>query len=266
MKRTFTSCSLSKKKFSLLLETLAKSAFEAQKREFCSKWNFATASLIIFFHVVAEAIAGSAHQHFQESHLKYSEKQMPQNSPEQFEEYGLARIPHTLCWKIEQPVVLKFQAAIAGNAHQHFQESHLEYSEKQMPQNSPEQLEEYGLETKKNQILYLAQSKEVHQAIKLYQNLAKEKEGHDFSLLRDLGRIILLQGAKSFDDECQLISMYGVGIAGLRQVTEFYRFAFSSKNPTLQLAAIQFLSRNLDDQAEETLLMAFFFSLSSCSS
>ena len=44
---------------------------------------------------------------------------------------------------------------------------------------------------------------------------------------------------------------------GMRQATEFYQFAFSSHSATLQLAAIQFLSQNLDDQAEEALLMAF---------
>ena len=48
----------------------------------------------------------------------------------------LARISHTLCWKIKQSVFLRFQVTLAGNVHKHFQESHLEYSEKQMFQDS----------------------------------------------------------------------------------------------------------------------------------
>ncbi|MEM7175565.1 MAG: HEAT repeat domain-containing protein [Chlamydiota bacterium] len=118
-------------------------------------------------------------------------------------------------------------------------------------------LEAIEREPKKNQVLYLIQSGEIERAIGLYRQLAWEQGRYDFSLLRELGHILLLQGAKSHDDECQLISMYGTGIAGMRQATEAYQFAFSSHNATLQLAAVQFLSQNLDDQAEEALLMAF---------
>ena len=61
----------------------------------------------------------------------------------------LTRISHQLCWKIKQSVFSRFQVALAGNVHKHFQESHLEYSERQMFQDSPESGEKCGLSLKK---------------------------------------------------------------------------------------------------------------------
>ena len=44
-----------------------------------------------------------------------------------------------------QKVELRFQGALAGNVHKHFQKSALEYAEEQMLQTFPEPGEKYGL-------------------------------------------------------------------------------------------------------------------------
>lgn len=111
--------------------------------------------------------------------------------------------------------------------------------------------------TTKNQILYLTQSGEIEQAVKLYGQWREKNQAHDFTLLRDIAESLLMQGAQSSDEKSQLISMYGIGTAGLRHAPDLYRHAFSSQNPTLQLATVQFLAQNGEDRAEEVLLTAF---------
>ena len=109
----------------------------------------------------------------------------------------------------------------------------------------------------KYQILYLIQASEVAKGIQLYQNLKTENQKHDFHILEQIGYILLSQGAKSGDEECQLLSMYGAGMAGTLESMDIYQIGMDSPNPLVQMATIQFLSEVQDDRAEEILLQAF---------
>jgi len=109
----------------------------------------------------------------------------------------------------------------------------------------------------KNQVLYLMQAGEAERGIRLYQDYVKETGKHDFSILEQMGYILIHQGAQSSDEECQLLSMYGLGIAGSLEGMDLYEIGMTSHNPLIQMATIQFLSNIQDDQVESLLFKAF---------
>ncbi len=109
----------------------------------------------------------------------------------------------------------------------------------------------------KNQVLYLMQAGEAERGIALYEQWVKENEKHDFTILEQVGHILLSQGARSNDEESQLLSMYGLGTAGSQEGMELYEIGVTSQNPVIQMATIQFLSRLQDDRVEDLLFKAF---------
>jgi len=109
----------------------------------------------------------------------------------------------------------------------------------------------------RHQVLYLMQAGQVSKGIQLYQNNAIENQKHDFPILEQMGYILLSQGAKSGDEECQLLSMYGAGMAGTLESMDIYQLGMDSPNPMTQMATIHFLGEIQDDRAEELLLKAF---------
>lgn len=72
-------------------------------------------------------------------------------------------------------------------------------------------------------ILYLIRSGKIETGLILYQQL--QEHSHNFSLLRQIGYLLLSQGAKSRDPESQLITMYGMREAAIEEVTSLYRLA-----------------------------------------
>jgi len=110
----------------------------------------------------------------------------------------------------------------------------------------------------KNQILYLVQGGEIERGVQLYQDYVRERGGrHDFPTLEQMGYILIHQGARDSDEECKLLSMYGLSIAGSSEGMGLYEIGMNSKNPIVQLSTIQFLSHIQDDQVEPLLLKAF---------
>ena len=109
----------------------------------------------------------------------------------------------------------------------------------------------------KNQALYLVQADEVEKGISLYQKWASENQTHDFSILEQMGYILLNRGARSGDEETLLLSMYGLGIAESTEGMDLYEQGMNSHNPMTQMATIQFLSRIQEDAVESLLFKAF---------
>ncbi|MBI3211475.1 MAG: HEAT repeat domain-containing protein, partial [Simkania negevensis] len=86
----------------------------------------------------------------------------------------------------------------------------------------------------------------------------KGKTGkHDFTILEEMGIILLRQGAKKGDESSQLLSMYGAKVGGVAEGIDIYELGISSQNPLTQMAAIGFLAETQDDRAVEILLKAF---------
>ncbi|MEM8727570.1 MAG: HEAT repeat domain-containing protein [Chlamydiota bacterium] len=119
----------------------------------------------------------------------------------------------------------------------------------------------FGLEREskisKYQVLYLIQAGEVERGIELYQAYVKEVGSHDFSILEQIGHLILNLGAKSEDEESLLLTMYGLGIADSLEGMELYELGMNSRNPATQMATVQFLSRIQDDRVEALLFKGF---------
>ena len=112
-------------------------------------------------------------------------------------------------------------------------------------------------EISKNQLLYLMQAGAIERAVELYQTWTIENGKHDFSILEEVGNILLRQSISSRDEEAILLSMYGMNIAGSLGGMELYEQGINSKNPLTQMAAIQFLNHLQEDEVEDLLFKGF---------
>lgn len=102
-------------------------------------------------------------------------------------------------------------------------------------------------------ILYLAQSGNLSDAIKIYQEQAKAAGQHDFELLQQLGFQILSQGYKTKDPEIQLLTLFGAGISANEKALPILEAGLDSENPQLQMVALNFISRYSNDEADEAI-------------
>lgn len=106
-------------------------------------------------------------------------------------------------------------------------------------------------------ILYLLQTGQYDKGISLYQDWVKENDRHDYQMLEQVGQIILNKGAVASDEQTQLLSMYGASISASKEMRELFSHGMQSKNPSTQLATINFLRHNHNDWAVDLLLKAF---------
>ncbi|NGX59534.1 MAG: hypothetical protein KR126chlam3_00686 [Chlamydiae bacterium] len=115
----------------------------------------------------------------------------------------------------------------------------------------------------KNQITYLMQAGEVEKSTSLYFRYKNELGKHDFEILQQMAFILLEQGARSQDQQTQLLSIYGSGIAGASYSLDILEAGIKSSHAETQVASIQFLGGMQDDRSDELLVKAmsseFFF-------
>ncbi|MGL5626194.1 MAG: HEAT repeat domain-containing protein [Candidatus Rhabdochlamydia sp.] len=102
-------------------------------------------------------------------------------------------------------------------------------------------------------IFYLVQSKELSQAITLYRQYKEELGRHDFETLQRIAEMILEQGAKSSESEEQLISLFGLKIAGIQTTKVILESGIKSQHPEVQLATLQLIGQLQDDRFESLL-------------
>ncbi len=118
-------------------------------------------------------------------------------------------------------------------------------------------------EFSKFQIAYLMQAHEVEKSLSLYDQYRRYIGKNDFEVLEQMAHILLEEGARSNDQEKQLLSIYGSGIAGVASSLDILEAGVKSSHPETQVAAIQFLGRLQDDRSDELLIKAmsssFFF-------
>lgn len=111
-------------------------------------------------------------------------------------------------------------------------------------------------QSQKNHIAYLARSGEVPSSLKLYLEFQKKIGKHDFEVLEQIGTILLEQEAQKQDEQSQLLSIMGAKIGGLSSCLSVFETAIFSKNPQVQISAIQLLGQIQDDRSDEILLKA----------
>lgn len=115
----------------------------------------------------------------------------------------------------------------------------------------------------KKQITYLMQAGEIEKSIRLYFQYKRALGKHDFEVLQQMSFILLEQGARSKDQETQLLSIYGSGVASAACSLDILEEGIKSEHAETQVASIQFLGRSQDDRSDELLIKAmsspFFF-------
>ncbi len=115
----------------------------------------------------------------------------------------------------------------------------------------------------KNQITYLMQAHQPEKSITLYNRYKNALGKHDFEVLQQMAFILLEQGARSPDQETQLLSIFGSGIANAAASLDILEAGIKSSHAETQVAAIQFLGRMQDDRSDELLVKGmsspFFF-------
>lgn len=102
-------------------------------------------------------------------------------------------------------------------------------------------------------IFYLVQSKELSQAITLYRQYKEELGRHDFETLQRMAEMILEQGSKSSEIEEQLISLFGLKIAGVETTKGILEAGITSRHQEVQLATLQLIGQLQDDRLESLL-------------
>lgn len=115
----------------------------------------------------------------------------------------------------------------------------------------------------KFQIAYLMQTHEIEKSLNLYDQYRKYLGKNDFEVLEQMAHILLEEGARSDDQEKQLMSIFGSGVASVSSSLDILEAGIKSSHPETQVAAIQFLGRLQDDRSDELLIKAmssnFFF-------
>ena len=102
-------------------------------------------------------------------------------------------------------------------------------------------------------IFYLMQTRDLPQAISLYQKYKEELGRHDFEVLQRMAEMILEKGAKSAESEEQLISLFGLKIAGIETTKEILQSGIASRHPEVQLTTLQLIGQLQDDRFESLL-------------
>lgn len=118
-------------------------------------------------------------------------------------------------------------------------------------------------EINKSRISYLVQAKQIDSAVDLYKDYYRARGKHDFEVLSEFALIMLEQGARSGDQETQLMSIFGSGIASMAASLDVLEAGVKSSSAETQMASIQFLGKMQDDRCDELLIKAMssdFFS------
>jgi len=105
----------------------------------------------------------------------------------------------------------------------------------------------------KRQILYLAQSQNYKEAIKLYESYKDLLGRHDFEILQQMGISWIEQSARSRNPDEQMLGIFGLGLAGLTAPIDILEFAIASPDPNIQSAGLQYIGRAQEDFADALL-------------
>lgn len=111
----------------------------------------------------------------------------------------------------------------------------------------------------RHQITYLMRSKELARSLDLYEKHRADIQSHDFEILEQLAGIILEEGAHSDDPEKRLMSIFGLGQAGISSSVDILNIldrGIRTDSIETQLYCIQFLGKLQDDRSEELLTKA----------
>lgn len=102
-------------------------------------------------------------------------------------------------------------------------------------------------------MLYLIHGGQADKAFDLYLNHVKETKSHDLELLQQGASLLLEQGMQKGDKETQLMCIFGAGVSANPQLFHILEKGLHHREPQLQMAALNFLSKYDDDEAYDLL-------------
>lgn len=105
-------------------------------------------------------------------------------------------------------------------------------------------------------ILYWMHLGDTQKGVQRYLDVKASTKEHDFELLQNMGKILLEEGAQSDDAECQLMAIFGAGVAKSHALIGVLEKGIASKEIKIQLAALNFLSKLQEDEADDLLIRA----------
>lgn len=108
----------------------------------------------------------------------------------------------------------------------------------------------------KNQMLYMMHLGDTAHAWDRYNEYAYNQGKEDYELLQQLSLTLLQNGAHSSDPEIQLLTLFGAGISTHEKALPILVDALYNDNPQLQIVALNFLSKQHNDSADDALKTA----------
>jgi HEAT repeat protein len=105
-------------------------------------------------------------------------------------------------------------------------------------------------------ILYLMHQGQIDRALTYYLNFSEQEGCQDFELLQKAAVLLMEQGSLSRDSDTQLLCLLGAGISNHPQLLKILEKGIRSKELKIQLAALHFLSKSHDDEADSLLFSA----------
>lgn len=107
-----------------------------------------------------------------------------------------------------------------------------------------------------SQVCYYMHRGQPDKAIARYLDYAKESGTSDLTLLQEGAALLLEEGMKSADPETALMTIFGAGVAMDPTLIPVFEKGLASKEPRIQLAALNCLAKLDDDMADDALFSA----------
>lgn len=102
----------------------------------------------------------------------------------------------------------------------------------------------------KQQVLYVAQTQDAKETLKLYQEYKESLGKHDFEVLGQIASLWVEQSARDANPEKQTLGIFAFGIAGLLAPYDILEKALESSDPNVQGAALDFIGKMQEDSAD----------------
>ena len=102
-------------------------------------------------------------------------------------------------------------------------------------------------------ILFAMHSGDVETSLDLYQKYRQVTGKHDLELIQQLGLILLDRGFRSSDNEAQILTLFGAGIANHERCLYILEDALTNSNPQVQLIALHMLARCHNERADDAI-------------
>lgn len=108
----------------------------------------------------------------------------------------------------------------------------------------------------RSHLSYLFQSGRFDKGIELYTQYHKDAGRHDFDLLNQMGLAVIQRGIRSDTTKVKLACLFAARNTGLSTSIDILASGINSRDPQLQLASIQLLSKIQDDRCDALLQKA----------